>query len=297
MKNSRHVGGAGICVIGACHRDITLHLNAKTVSGRTNPARSVILSGGVAANIARAMAKKHDITVNFVGATAGDEVSVATHALPGINAQFACIDAPSASYTAILDIDGDLIIGAADTTLYERVRPDHVMPLLPEAPHSVIIDTNFPSATLLAVAQSLSADAVFFAVGTSVEKVNRLLPLLERLDGLVLNRAEASQLAGMSGDVGDLARDLASRLRGGGCALVSDGEGVAALVSGDFLVTKAPPKIQLANANGAGDVMAAAFFQQRLDRGNWATDTEAGLEDLLITALAAGANFATIKRK
>ncbi len=266
--------------------------------GRTNPATSSASPGGVAANIARFIRQhRADMKITFIGAAAtGNYDAGSSLRDAGIDVAFSRLDGSHPSYNAILDHNGELIIGVADMALYDSVRPTDIIPLLPKNPQSVIVDANFPAETLAAIAARLSDDCRLYATGTSVQKVHRLLRLIDRLDALVLNRAEACELAGRTGAVDELTTILSASLRADAPVLVSDGAEPAALAAGGKVVSSAPPKITLANANGAGDAMAAAFFCLCLDRAmglpnNAATSAEI-LEDMLADALSAGANFA-----
>lgn len=291
-----------LTVIGACHADITLQLETKTAAGRTNPATTHVMPGGVAANIARAL-RASDVNrqIGFVGATAGDDDRAEKWLQSsGIDSEFLRMDAAPPTYTAILDQHGELLIGAADMGLYERVLADNLLPMLPEQPRTVVIDANFPAEVLLAVAQSLPDRTELFAAGTSIEKVDRLFPLMTRLDALSLNRAEAGKLTGADDGVAALAGSLLTKLqRPDARILVSDGADLAALACGGEVVVSHPPEIELTNANGAGDAMAAAFFQACLDTPEATDDTPAGrreLADMLDLALAAGAAHAAARR-
>ena len=270
--------------------------------GRTNPATSSALPGGVAANIARSIRQhRADMKITFIGAAAtGNDDAASSLRNADIDVAFARLNGSHPSYNAILDHNGELIIGVADMALYDAVTPTDIIPLLPEHPQAVIIDANFPAETLAAIAARLSDDCCLYAAGTSVQKVHRLVPMMNRLDALVLNRAEACELAGKTGAVDELAMTLSAQLRADALVLVSDGAEPAALAARGAVVSGAPPKITLANANGAGDAMAAAFFCLCLDKAMGPPDTAATseevlaetLEDMLANALTAGANFA-----
>lgn len=266
--------------------------------GRTNPATSSTLPGGVAANIARSIRQhRPDMKITFIGAAAtGDDDDASSLRDAGIDVAFCRLDGSQPSYNAILDHNGELIIGVADMALYDTVAPTDIIPLLPKHPQAVIVDVNFPPETLATIAARLPDDCRLYATGTSVQKVHRLVPLMNRLDALVLNRAEACELAGKVGAVDKLATILSASLRPDAPVLVSDGAKPAALAARGEVVSSSPPKITLANENGAGDAMAAAFFCLCLDRAmgrpNTAVTSAEIMEDMLAGALAAGANFA-----
>ena len=286
-------------VVGALHIDTIIQLQNETCFGRTNSATRKSVIGGVASNIARALRRSGaSLQIAFVGAMAEDDDRVEKWLeSSGIDSEFLRMDGAPPTYTAILDQHGELLIGAADMGLYERVLADDILTMLPEQPRTVVIDANFPAEVLLAVSQSVPDRTKLFAAGTSIEKVGRLLPLMIRLDALSLNRAEASKLTGVDDGVAALAASLSKKLqRPDACILVSDGADLAALACGGEVVVSHPPEIELTNANGAGDAMAAIFFQACLDTTEARDDTPAGTRDLaamLDLALAAGAAHAS----
>ena len=107
---------AKLCIVGACHTDTTCKLNGPTHHGRTNPGNSSTLPGGVAANIARYICQnRDDMKIIFVGAAATENDDVASELSDaGIDVTFARLDGSHPTYNAILDHNGELIIGVAD---------------------------------------------------------------------------------------------------------------------------------------------------------------------------------------
>ena len=295
--------GQAVCVIGGCHIDRHLYFDSAPVTGRTNPARIVEAPGGVAANIARHLAAAGH-KVGFAGVHPDGESASLCGQLrnAGIGAQLIPLEGEAPSYTALIGPDGELLIGAAALSLYDAVTADVLPAMLASLtagtalPATMIIDANYPESVLQALVDALTADQSLYAAATSPRKVDRLAAILPRLDGLVLNRAEATQLAtGLTAakpgpDVSMLASTLAGRMRHGGHVLVSDGGDSAALATGDQLATAMPPAIQMVNANGAGDAMAAALFSAMLASRHVRPD-EKDTGKLLETALAAGARY------
>lgn len=289
--------GNKVIVIGGHHQDFMLKILGKPSFGRTNPVSTDILSGGVSANLARALSTIDNFArIYFIGAVSAYDNKVGNLNLFCDDTKFVEIVASAPTYTAILDNEGELLIGLADMGLYEKVKPHEVVNLLPANPRIVIIDANFPQETLKAVARTMHKDAKLFAVGTSVEKVDRLFLLLDRLDAIVLNRAEARKLASLDVEVEELAINVLAKMqRPDACVLISDGADKAALAFGGDVVVCSPPVIKLNNANGAGDAMAAAFFKGYLDWCGNPNDTRAAsrkLFALLHQSLAAGAAHA-----
>ena len=272
-------------ICGGCHLDRHLYLQGEAVPGRTNPASQRIGIGGVAANIARHLAARGG-QAHFTGVHPSDEIFALGTRLrsAGVDPSLIPLEGEVPGYTAIVDADGELVVGAASMALYDEVTPDMVLKgMIGDGP--LVIDANFPKSVLQAICQAQPQTRPVFAAATSVAKVGRLAGCLARLDALVLNHSEAAVLAGEA-PVAGMACALAARLRPGGAVLVSDGCNQAALATGDDCVTASPPPLDLVRANGAGDAMAAALF--------WglAATLDAGLAARLEAALEAGADFA-----
>ena len=294
-------------VVGGCHIDQHLYFDTAPVAGRTNPARIVEAIGGVAANIAHHLAAAR-YAVDFVGVQPQHDPLLLASRLQaaGITAHLAPLAGEAPRYTALIGPDGELMIGAAALSIYDATSEDMVRSRLAaslavsldarQPADAVVIDANFPAPVLDILASTLPPEMPLFAAATSLAKVDRLAVMLPRLSVVVLNRAEASRLAGIQVDeVAVLASTLATSMarRGSGnmlqdgLVLVSDGGNMAALATGDMVVTALPPCVRVISANGAGDAMAAGLFSAVLQ-----AEPSPDLDDMLRVALAAGAEFA-----
>lgn len=296
-----------VCVIGAFHRDKILKVVAHAFPYRSNPVVSSTQLGGVGLNIARSLWTgvnngQFKFDIKFVTALSKFDEDLKKWLQDcGIESCFTQIDKPSPNYTAILDQNGKLLIGAADMRLYDSVEASDLISMLPANPMAVIFDANFPDRTMFEVVDNLPEETKLLAVGTSVQKVERFLPLLRRLDALVVNRSEAKKLENDHDNVVPLASSLVDRLtRSNSCVLVSDGAELAALACGNEVVSCRPPRIELTSENGAGDAMAAAFFQSFLRKcsGNSSFFSDSReLAGLLESVLRAGASYAAPEMK
>lgn len=298
-------------VVGGCHIDQHLYFDTAPVAGRTNPARIVEAIGGVAANIAHHLAAAR-YAVDFVGVQPQHDPLMLASRLQaaGITAHLAPLAGEAPRYTALIGPDGELMIGAAALSIYDAASEDVVRSRLAaslaasldagldarQPADAVVIDANFPAPVLDMLVSALPPEMLLCAAATSLAKVDRLAVMLARLSVIVLNRAEASRLAGIQvDDVAVLASTLATSMarRGSGnmlqdgLVLVSDGGNMAALATGDMVVTALPPCVRVISANGAGDAMAAGLFSAVLQ-----AEPSPDLDDMLRVALAAGAEFA-----
>jgi pseudouridine kinase len=298
-------------VVGGCHIDQHLYFDTAPVAGRTNPARIVEAIGGVAANIAHHLAAAR-YAVDFVGVQPQHDPLLLASRLQaaGITAHLAPLAGEAPRYTALIGPDGELMIGAAALSIYDAASEDVVRSRLAaslaasldagldalQPADAVVIDANFPAPVLDMLVSALPPEMPLCAAATSLAKVDRLAVMLARLSVIVLNRAEASRLAGIQvDDVAVLASTLATSMarRGSGnmlqdgLVLVSDGGNMAALATGDMVVTALPPCVRVISANGAGDAMAAGLFSAVLQ-----AEPSPDLDDMLRVALAAGAEFA-----
>ena len=286
-------------IIGAAHLDYNIQLMGPTRMHRTNVATSVVSHGGVAANIARHMAatiaQNHAPQCqrpHFVGVCghAQHDGLVADFNRWQIRPQLVAMAGETPSYTALIDAAGDLVIGAANMALYDAATANHILPHLPRV-GVVVIDANFPSDVLAEIAAHLPMAVSLFAAGTAVEKVSRLTPLLSRLDGIVMNRAEAAALVG-DGALDAMAADIMRQLRSRAFVMISDADKEAILACGDHQATCRPPQITPVNVNGAGDAMAAELFLTIGSDLIGSSQTVAQLRELASAALASGASFA-----
>ena len=174
----------------------------------------------------------------------------------GITAHLAPLEGEAPRYTALIGPDGELMIGAAALSIYDAASEDVVRSRLAasldarQPADAVVIDANFPAPVLDMLVSVLPPEMPLCAAATSLAKVDRLAVMLPRLSVIVLNRAEASHLAGIQADdVAVLASTLATSMdrRGSdnllqdGLVLVSDGGNMAALATGDIVVTAPPP--------------------------------------------------------
>ncbi len=255
---------ATAAVFGAAHVDRIICTPGAAILGASNPARGGEALGGVGLNVARSLARLGVVTLlaTRVGRDdAGQRVVVAGEAA-GVNVMASCsADAPTASYTAVLDGAGALVIGLADMAVYDEMKPATVAAAMPDAlGRRWIVDANLPGETIGWLAEQAARSGVAFcACAVSPAKAVRLASVLSQLAFLFCNRAEAAAILGAdpgATSAWKLAEGLSAR--GAGAGLVSDGAAPLAAWNGEQVrMFPAHAATSIVSVNGAGDALAA----------------------------------------
>lgn len=235
-----------IACIGGAHLDRHGVLKQPLVQGTSNPGNVSCSFGGVARNVAENLARlgREVMLVSRVGDDDAGRTLVSQMKDLGVGtSQVSVASGPTGSYTAILQPDGELVLGLADMDLYEEITPAVMESALPELRRcdGWFVDANLPAATLewLAVQRSsqwLAADAV------SVPKANRLLGILREVSPLFLNQAQAAIL--------DIRQSRSGVMTQGAAGLVAWAESITRIMD-------ALPAVTL-DVTGAGDALIAA---------------------------------------
>jgi pseudouridine kinase len=259
-----------IACIGGAHLDRRGILRAPLVLGTSNPGAVRTDFGGVARNVAQNLANL-GCRVMLCSRVGNDEAGRQVLSQPLDTSLVTVSDSrPTASYTAILETTGELVIGFADMDIYDEVTPAMLAPALPRLRQAALwfLDTNLPGDTLnwllaAAVEIPVAVDAI------SVAKSRRLLPLLPRIGYLFCNLAQAGALSGAAfTDPTEAAQSL--RRLGAVSGIVSAGpKGIA--VYGPTAIS-AMPALPAAprDVTGAGDALVSGTLyglSQHLDLG------------------------------
>jgi sugar/nucleoside kinase (ribokinase family) len=170
------------------------------------------------------------------------------------------LDRTTPSYTALIDAEGELIVGLADMALYDlafpkQIRRSKVREAIAAA-DAILCDANLPTAALERL-MALADGRPVFAIAVSPAKVVRLTPLLDQLSLLFMNSREAAALvdAEPSGEL------LVRRLRQAGLNAGVVTSGSAPVLgfddSGIFEIDPPAPR-KVADVTGAGDALTGA---------------------------------------
>jgi pseudouridine kinase len=264
------MSGVGyVVVIGGANIDVKARSASPILRGTSNPGHTVTSPGGVGRNIAENLARLGTMTflVTAIGRDVlGDRLLDET-SMAGVRVEHALrTDAPTGTYTAVLDSDGELVVAVADMAATAALDVAHLRSIreLIRGASLVVMDGNL-SDDVLGGAVDIAADRFVVLDPVSVPKAARLGPLLSKdrsLFAVTPNRDELAAMTGMavSTDVelalaaGSLhdrgVRNVWVRLGACGSLLFEDGREAVAFsaVSGSVV-----------DVTGAGDAMVGAF--------------------------------------
>lgn len=260
-----------IAVAGACHVDRKARAGAPYVEGASNPVTLQSCPGGVARNVAENLCRlgaRVELVTRLGGDAEGDALLQGLQSLPlGLTGLSRSESAPTAFHLIALHPDGEMLVAVADMRVYDEIIPA-LLKVLPESlwrVDAVVADCNLPPETLAFLAGLRQKGTRFAAIGVSPAKVVRLRPLLAACDFLVVNRREAAVLAEL--DAASAApREMAAALRaaGAGDVVITLGDaGICLAGDGETLRLESEPS-RLVDVTGAGDALAAAFLEARL---------------------------------
>ncbi|RQO56909.1 pseudouridine-5-phosphate glycosidase [Paucibacter sp. KBW04] len=237
--------------------------------GNSNPASQSESFGGVARNVAENLARL-GLPVCLLTAVGQDAAGLALLAQAkqlGIDTSgsLSAPDAPTGSYTAVLNPDGELLLGLAQMDLCERLNPDFLRQCAAQRAQAglLMLDLNLPQDSVAALlAEARLSGTPLVAVAVSGPKMDRLPEDLQGMDLLLLNRDELSACTGISlsseAALGRARKQLSQR--GLKRLLLTDGSEplrfCADLANADWQTLK-PPKVKVRDVTGAGDAFAA----------------------------------------
>ncbi|WBU57862.1 PfkB family carbohydrate kinase [Paracoccus sediminicola] len=266
--------------IGAMLWDVIGRSSRVMAHGNDMPGRIAHIPGGVALNVALAVARwgLRPAILSAVGRDSEGEALIAAARNNGVLTEHLCREGgPTDVYMAIEDANG-LIAAIADAHSLEDAGDMILGPIRDgrlasaERPWRgvAVIDGNLTTEQLTRIATEpglVSADLRI--VPASPGKAERLAPLIGAAQGcFYLNRYEAEILAGR--ELGDAAQAAQAMLdRGMHRVIVTDGGNqVADGLAGDAIIRATPPCVAIARVTGAGDSFLAAHLAAERDRAD-----------------------------
>jgi sugar/nucleoside kinase (ribokinase family) len=254
-----------ILAVGGAHVDRRGQVSGTYVPAASNPGTMREDVGGGAFNALRT-AVRRGVSASLLsvrgGDAAGDTVAraIAEAGVSDLSVTF--LDRTTPSYTALLDREGELLIGFADMALYEaafakQMRRAKVREALATV-DAVLCDANLPAAALERLA-NLANGKPIFAVAISPAKAVRLVPIMGQLAILFMNRREAATLAGMEREasIQSLVFGLQKADLGSG-VITSGSEMILGFDEKGSFAIRPPSARHVADVTGAGDALAGA---------------------------------------
>lgn len=266
--------GPTVVVIGGANVDVLARSGAPVVGGTSNPGATTVGNGGVGRNVAENLARlgTRTILLAVVGRDPLGERLLADTAAAGVDVSLVRrTGTATGTYTAVLDVDGELVVAVADMAATDELAPDDVRRLGATISSAalLVLDGNLSPGAVAAAADLAAEHGVPVVLDpVSVPKAERLRSVLAggyRWFALTPNRAE---LAALTRRPVDTDAQLASAVRAlhglgvehvwvrlgvEGSLLSSDGGGAASTVR--FPVVPA----DVVDVTGAGDSMLGAF--------------------------------------
>lgn len=255
---------ASIRFFSGAHFDVTGRLAGPAIARVSNPGRMERHPGGAslnAASIAAALGLPCALA-SPVGADADGHALHKVLATRGIgDALFDKANMPTGTYTAIMEPDGNMVIGLADLDIYERAAAEEYLAVGEAARNAQawFLPANLTEEAL----GELCAQAGnrFLALASvSPAKSVRLKTVLGKCDVLFTNRAEAAAITGLdNADASELAQALAKM--GAKAGTLSDGAAPLTWWNGAQKgMLRGGPIQTVTDVNGAGDALAGAML-------------------------------------
>lgn len=261
-----------ILCIGAMLWDVIGRAPRRMAQGADVPGRIRHIPGGVALNVAVALARwgLTPAVLSAVGCDPEGEALMAQANRLGVRTDWLTRNTglPTDCYMGIEDSEG-LIAAIADAHSLEAAGDTILAPLadaLADWSGPVVLDGNLTEDLLARMSRDPRlANADLRVVPASPGKAERLEPLIAARRGcFYLNRLEAEILAGRAcPDAATAAQAVVAR--GAARVLVTDGPHSAAdaMANGPTLVVT-PPRVTVARVTGAGDCFLAAHLAAEL---------------------------------
>lgn len=247
-----------VACFGALHWDVKARLAEPFRSGTSNPATNTRTVGGVAANVARSLARL-GVTVrvvSVVGEDAGSLLEIVASEGIDVSGVEVVPGASTASYTAVVAPDGSLEAGIADMAIYDRMDRSWGL----QRTHAGDIwfaDANIPAEGLEAV-HAAAAGRSWFVDPVSVAKS-------ERTRGVIAGAAcvfpDALEAAAMTGHEAPEAAAAALLEAGAMEAIVTLGsEGIVHARRDGVARRTAVVPDSIVDVTGAGDAFVAGYL-------------------------------------
>ena len=273
-----------VLCFGAMNMDKLAHCHRPFQQAVSNPVTSRFTAGGVGFNIARTM-KKLGIDSHMVSCVGDDPdgrylLDLAKKWQMSRELIEISKTRLTATYTAVLDTNGELAVGLSEMDIYERLTVERLEPQLSKFQEFDywIIEANIPQATIDWLVEH-KGDSQIFAAPVSVIKSERWMNAIIHVDFWISNRVEAEMVSGIKVKDLESAHDAATLIAARGpkqVVITLGAEGVYTLgAHGEGYWTI--PQTRVYDVNGAGDSFFAALCASHISGESFKDSIDVGL--------------------
>lgn len=259
-----------IVCIGAANVDKKIRSNDKLKTHTSNPVFSTHAVGGVARNVAENLGRLGNL-VSMISVAGNDAewniIRENSSAYINMDAVVKVEGYSTGTYTAILDESGEMFLGLADMSIYDKLLPDVLskrMAVLQNA-SSIIVDLNCPRDTLDYLSKFCkSTGKKLIVITVSEPKMTRMPTKLDSIDLLVTNAGESGAYFRTKVTTKKEMEDAASRWSEKGVKTIIMTYGAKDLLvytnKPNWFKVKPLESGKIVDVTGAGDSFSAAFI-------------------------------------
>ena len=272
-----------VCCLGGMTMDRVLTLQAPGHLGTVNPVAGEKLAGGMAHNVAAALAEL-SVTCKLIAIVGDDNdgrAILAEAAQQGIDTGLVqkSLSCPTASTTVVNDLDGGLFAGFADMSICESMDRGFIQNRWIQIGNSALVfaDASLPADSLTYLLAGCREHGLPLVIDATSATSARKLPLnLQGLELLVCNTDEARAILGdeLAAAPGAMAAALCQR---GAVTTVVAAEAALSLAHADGGTAELPLAAMPFSGNDRARLIAGAI-ERRLRGQNW----QRSLEDALL---------------
>ncbi len=291
-----------VCCIGGITLDRALLLRDSAILGTSNPASSHRSCGGVARNVAENLARL-SVRCQLIGVVGNDEAGravVRETAGQGVDTSLVATrkDGTTGSYSAVMQPDGELLIGVADMDIFEAIDQQLIDGHWEQIASAALVfaDTNMPADSLeYLLERCRNNDKRIFVDAVSAPKAPKLAAELSGIEMLFCNLAEARAILGDAVDSDD-GEAAVKALTAKGAAMTVVTAGADGLWCADKRDCKFLPAVlsDVVDVSGAGDALIAGTLFGRLMGRDLLTSCKIGLKAASMTIGSIGRHCADL---
>lgn len=258
-----------IACIGGANLDRKARGNQRVRLHSSNPVTITESSGGVARNIAENLGRLgcNVSMITCVGEDKEGEWILQETKSHGVDVSpvWRLPSQRTGTYTALLDIDGEMVVSMANMDIYDALTPEMFADRWPHiaASQVVFLDTNPPADCLEYVIQRCREEKIqLFVDPVSSAKAQKLPQRLDGVEAILPNREEAEELSGIAiQSLSDCEKACeVIRSRGVKHVVVTMGEQGIYYQSAETAEHIPPFPAEVVDVTGAGDAFASGLL-------------------------------------